>query len=132
MVAYTAFGKVMRQCRTGVHVSGITLLSRFTAGSGAFTKRATDHTTEHTSQRTTVLRLTQAGLHLLRLTGNGAASLRISVAGDINRDGAIDGLDSAAFNATPTDLDGDGQANASDRQVLYANYGWREIGRAHV
>jgi hypothetical protein len=50
----------------------------------------------------TLLRMTQAGLKLLTLTGAGAASVKVSV-----------------------DLNGDGTANDTDRQVLYANYGWR-------
>ena len=81
MVAYTAFGKVMRQCRTRVQRTGASLLGQFSSGT------ITDQTTAHTK----LLRLTQAGL----------------------------------LAATPVDLDGDGQANAADRQVMFANYGWR-------
>ena len=80
----------------------------------------------------TLLRINEAGLKLLTLNGSGAASLRISLAGDLDRDGRIDGSDSAAWEAAAAagtlasaDLDGDGDADAGDRQLLYANYGWR-------
>ncbi|HEY8879876.1 MAG TPA: tandem-95 repeat protein [Roseateles sp.] len=73
----------------------------------------------------TLVRVTEAGLKLLTLTGNGAASLKVSIAGDLNRDGRIDGADSAAYAAAGVDLNGDGVVNDTDRQVLYANYGWR-------
>ncbi|MHB8166023.1 MAG: dockerin type I domain-containing protein, partial [Sulfuricella sp.] len=91
---------------------------------------------------TTLLRVTEAGVKLIRITGAGDANLRISVAGDLNRDGKIDGTDSQMFEqalasplpnplppagegANEFDLTGDGQVNSTDRQVLYANTGWR-------
>jgi hypothetical protein len=73
----------------------------------------------------TLLRVTQAGLKLLSVSGAGAASVKVSLAGDLNRDGRVDGLDSSTFASTAVDLDGNGSAGDSDRQVLYANYGWR-------
>ncbi len=56
--------------------------------------------------RTYLLRITQAGMQLLNVTGaaNAQASLAISLAGDLN---------------------GDGQVTTADRQVLFANTGWR-------
>ena len=81
MVAYTAFGKVMRQCKTRVQRTGASLLGQFSRGT----------ITDQTTAQTRLLRVTRAG----------------------------------PLAATPIDLDGDGQANASDRQVLYANTGWR-------
>ncbi|HEV6968357.1 Ig-like domain-containing protein [Roseateles sp.] len=73
----------------------------------------------------TLIRVTESGLKLLTLTGSGAAGLKVSIAGDLDRDGRIDGADAAAFAAAGVDLNGDGTANDTDRQVLYANYGWR-------
>ena len=71
-----------------------------------------------------LLRVTQAGLALLTLSGSGPATLKITVAGDLNRDGRIDGADSAGLAAANADLDGNGVVNDGDRQLLYANYGW--------
>src|SRR5207244_236434 len=48
-------------------------------------------------KKTTLLRVTEAGLKLIRLNGTGSASVRVSIAGDLNRDGVIDGSDSAAW-----------------------------------
>ncbi|QNM95070.1 tandem-95 repeat protein [Chitinimonas koreensis] len=82
-------------------------------------------------KRTVLLRITEAGLKLLRLTGSGAARVEVTLAGDLNRDGKIDGQDGAAFEQArlegrlPADLDGDGVIASADRQILYANYGWR-------
>ncbi|MFO0444029.1 MAG: putative Ig domain-containing protein, partial [Betaproteobacteria bacterium] len=80
----------------------------------------------------TLLRVTDAGQVRVTLAGNGAASLRISLAGDIDRDGDVDGADVAAGEAArgagqlaQSDLDGDGSATPADRQILYANYGFK-------
>jgi hypothetical protein len=75
----------------------------------------------------TLIRVTEAGLKLLTLHGSGDANLRIDVAGDLDRDGDVDGADGAAWEqgGAAADLNGSGAANADDRQVLYANYGWR-------
>ena len=53
--------------------------------------------------------------------------MRISLAGDLNQDGNVDGFDSQLFEQgdPSADLDGNGQINATDRQILYANYGWK-------
>jgi len=116
---------------------GSIVLALAVQGGGAL--QLTQHTgstllATHTQGGTTtyLLRTTQAGMQLLSLTGSGAAQVRISVAGDLNQDGRVDGSDSAAFelamqagSIATVDLDGDGQGNATDRQVLYANYGWR-------
>ena len=80
--------------------------------------------------RTLLVRVTEAGLKLLRLTGSGNVSLSVSLAGDLNHDGALDGADSAAWTAAAAtgnlaaDLNGDGLVDQNDRQILYANYGW--------
>ncbi|WP_374326246.1 tandem-95 repeat protein [Azonexus sp.] len=82
-------------------------------------------------KRTLLLRVTEAGVKLIRLTGTGNASVAVTLAGDMDRDGRIDGNDSQAWEAAFAngadigDLNGDGQVNAGDRQILYANYGWR-------
>ncbi|MDK2127089.1 hypothetical protein, partial [Parachitinimonas caeni] len=45
------------------------------------------------SGHTTLIRVTEAGLKLLQLTGKGDAQVTIRLAGDLNRDGAVDGTD---------------------------------------
>ncbi|MBK7952691.1 MAG: hypothetical protein IPK02_01265 [Candidatus Accumulibacter sp.] len=79
--------------------------------------------------RTTLLRVSEAGLKLLRLTGSGQASVSVRVAGDLNRDGRVDAVDSALWQAaagsSAADLNGDGTSNALDRQILFANTGFR-------
>jgi hypothetical protein len=83
------------------------------------------------SDRTTLVRINEAGLKLLRLSGSGATQVKVSLAGDINRDGFVNGVDSAVWEAMLAagniagDINGDGLVNATDRQVLYANYGLR-------
>ncbi|UUZ69427.1 hypothetical protein LP416_08015 [Polaromonas sp. P2-4] len=82
-------------------------------------------------KRTMLLRVTEAGLKLIRINGAGAAQVRVSLAGDLNRDGVVDGIDSAAWQQAAAeanavgDLNGDDLVNQADRQVLYANYGWK-------
>jgi hypothetical protein len=77
------------------------------------------------------LRVSEAGVKLIRISGNGAAQLRISVAGDLDRDGRIDAADSQAWEQAASaqdrvaDINGDGRMDSADRQVLYANYGFR-------
>jgi VCBS repeat-containing protein len=88
-------------------------------------------TTTVNGKRTTLLRVTEAGLKLIRIQGTGTATLSISIAGDLNQDGKVNGLDSQAWaqgavaNAIGVDINGDGQVTAADRQVLYANYGFK-------
>ncbi|WP_291995607.1 tandem-95 repeat protein [Candidatus Accumulibacter sp. ACC003] len=83
---------------------------------------------------TRLLRVGEAGVKLIRLRGVGDAELRLSVAGDVNHDGVVDGIDSQAWqeaeaahdaNNTLADLDGDGAIDSHDRQLLYANSGFR-------
>jgi hypothetical protein len=80
-----------------------------------------------------ILRTTEAGLKYIKLSDSEGQALTatLNVAGDLNRDGNINGTDSTAFAAAmqggdnTADLNGDGIVNATDRQMLYANYGWR-------
>ncbi|TAK36692.1 MAG: hypothetical protein EPO30_11350, partial [Lysobacteraceae bacterium] len=81
-------------------------------------------------KQTLLIRVTEAGTHLIRIDGTGTASVRISIAGDLNRDGVVDGADSALWQQAQTngdstgDVNGDGLVTTADRQVLYANTGF--------
>ena len=79
------------------------------------------------NQTVTLLRITEAGLKLLTLQGDGAATAQVSLAGDLDHDGDVDGADSALFDqaVAGADLNGDGSVTATDRQILFADYGWR-------
>ena len=46
------------------------------------------------------------------------------MAGDLNDDGLVDGIDSGTIAAGFGDIDGDGDVDRNDRQVLHANYGF--------
>jgi len=87
--------------------------------------------TVHNGVRTILVRVTESGLKLLRLSGTGHVSVTVTIAADFDHNGAVDGSDAAAFAAalvsgsTVADINGDGVVDATDRQILYANYGWR-------
>src|SRR6266571_1101043 len=87
-------------------------------------------------------RVDRAALQLLEIAGasgatSGAYRLSLFVAGDANRDGLVDGLDTQALTAafgsvagaanynTGADFNRDGQVNATDRQLLAASFGYR-------
>jgi hypothetical protein len=80
---------------------------------------------------THLLRVGEAGSKLIRIIGSGAAQLRISVAGDLDRDGRVDAADSQAWEQAAAtqdplgDIDGDGRIGSADRQVLVANSGFK-------
>ncbi|MDP2221629.1 MAG: dockerin type I domain-containing protein, partial [Hydrogenophaga sp.] len=84
-------------------------------------------------QTTHLVRITESGLKTLHITGQGAAQVQLSVAGDLNRDGRVDSTDASLWQqaqasghttgATSSDLNGDGLVNATDRQLLFANTG---------
>src|SRR5262249_46802281 len=81
------------------------------------------------------------GLLLLEVSGasatpSGSFTLNLDVAGDINGDGKVDGMDSglladafgtavgdARYNAA-ADLDGDGRVDLTDRLLLVADFGF--------
>jgi large repetitive protein len=75
---------------------------------------------------TALFAITAEGLYRLEVIGGGAYQLQLGVAGDLNTDGRVDGLDSAAIQATGAfvDITGDGLFDRADRQVLYANHGY--------
>jgi hypothetical protein len=63
-----------------------------------------------------------AGTYRLDATSTGVMSL--SVVGDVNRDGKVDGIDTNLINAGEGDINGDGVVNAVDLQLASANYGF--------
>src|SRR5690606_33097768 len=89
----------------------LAIQSQFTDTQGALTVTGGTvvGTTLHEGVLTTLVRMTDAGLKLLRLTGTGNVAVNVSIAGDLNRDGHIDGADSAAFeqDAAATNLTAD-------------------------
>ena len=85
--------------------------------------------------------VTKPGLYVLRVAGANAATsglyeLRVDVAGDIQGDARVDGLDSQLMASAlgsssgdagylfAADSDGDGHVTVADRQVLISNYGF--------
>jgi len=82
---------------------------------------------EHYGDTTVALyAFTRQSLYQLRVTGTGAYTMGLSLAGDLNLDGLVDGLDSALVQAPAADADitGDGSTDRSDRQGLFANFGF--------
>ncbi|MBD2200392.1 MULTISPECIES: CARDB domain-containing protein [Calothrix] len=84
--------------------------------------------------------LNREGLHLLEINGKnktfGGYSLQLFIAGDVNSDGRVDGLDSQQLISalgsqqggtkynTNLDVNQDGSINATDVQILGSNYGF--------
>ncbi|NJL77654.1 MAG: tandem-95 repeat protein, partial [Richelia sp. SM2_1_7] len=75
----------------------------------------------------------KAGLNLLEVAGDGGYDLKLNIAGDVNSDGVVDGVDSAelsqviASNADYNsiyDFNRDNVVNAADMQILGSNYGF--------
>ena len=88
-----------------------------------------------------VFAVSDPGLHVLEVAGQPGATgsnyqLRVDVAGDVNGDGAVDGVDSQAQNAAfeavdgqaayvfEADVDGNGVVDTQDRLALVANFGF--------
>ncbi len=83
-------------------------------------------TTERVGTATVALFAVEtSGLHSLQLTGGDAGTYRIAItaAGDLDGDGAVNGTDLGAQDASPTDINGDGKADAADRALLLQNFG---------
>ena len=76
--------------------------------------------------------MTEAGLKLLTLQGTGNVTIRISPSRRHQprwrhrrqRQRRLGGRSRTKTTWPHGDLNGDGLVNASDRQILYANYGW--------
>ncbi len=75
----------------------------------------------------------KAGLSLLEVAGSGEYDLKLNIAGDINNDGAVDGVDSELLSQVIVsnadydsiyDFNRDGVVNANDMQILGSNYGF--------
>ncbi|HEY6817505.1 MAG TPA: putative Ig domain-containing protein [Croceibacterium sp.] len=77
-------------------------------------------------QRITLFAVTEPGLFQLTFTGSGSYSADLRVAGDIDGNAKVDGADQAAIVAllAGSDITGDGVVNATDRQLIAANYGF--------
>ncbi|MFN0038823.1 MAG: tandem-95 repeat protein, partial [Burkholderiales bacterium] len=83
-------------------------------------------------------RIDAAALHTLRIAGagSGAYTFNLFAAGDVNADSRVDGIDAAALSAArgstvgqasyvaAADLDRDGDVDAGDSQLLFANLGF--------
>lgn len=76
--------------------------------------------------------LQQSGLKVLELNGLGDVQFKLEIAGDLNRDGKVDGVDLQLFsealsggNYTASfDLNRDGVLSGADLQILGSNYGF--------
>ncbi|MGF1676258.1 MAG: putative Ig domain-containing protein, partial [Rivularia sp. (in: cyanobacteria)] len=73
----------------------------------------------------------KAGLNLLEVAGGGY-DLKLNIAGDVNNDGVVDGVDSAELGSAIAlnnydvryDFNRDNVVNAADMQILGSNYGF--------
>ncbi|MFX9688368.1 dockerin type I domain-containing protein, partial [Acinetobacter baumannii] len=79
----------------------------------------------HGDHTVTLVRITSAGFKQLAISGVGAVAVRLSIVGDLNHDGNVDGLDSTLLQQAQEgqnqfDLNGDGLINHADLQILYA------------
>ncbi|MBF2017367.1 MAG: putative Ig domain-containing protein [Rivularia sp. T60_A2020_040] len=75
----------------------------------------------------------KAGLNLLEVAGDGGYDLKLNIAGDVNNDGVVDGVDSELLNQVIVsnadyniiyDFNRDNVVNAADMQILGSNYGF--------
>jgi YD repeat-containing protein len=80
------------------------------------------------SQVVAIYSLAQENLYQLAVEGEGAGAykLAVSIAGDVNLDGYVDGVDGEllAGGGLQYDINGDGNHDQSDTQLLLANFGF--------
>ncbi|ULU23434.1 tandem-95 repeat protein [Dyella terrae] len=87
--------------------------------------------TVYNGVHTILVRVTDAGMKLLHISGTGTASISVSIAGDLSHDGKVDGNDAATLDQDIAsknlagDINGDGVVDQTDREILYANYGFQ-------
>ncbi|MHB8955464.1 MAG: putative Ig domain-containing protein [Pirellulaceae bacterium] len=134
-LASVATGQVLVRAILATQAGGPSMEVPQIAGLPTVSSFTSDHRVE------ALWAITRSGLQQLLVQGidaaaNGSYTLQITVAGDINADGLVDGLDSllldAAFGSVmgeaaydpAADLDGNGVIAAADRQILIANYGF--------
>ena len=83
-------------------------------------------------RRVRIFSVTESGTYLVALSSPGSGvdyQLRIAAAGDVSLDGRVDGQDGVDIDAPGTplsqaDIDGSGEVDATDRQLLAANLGF--------
>ena len=117
----TATGLVL----LGVEVLGVDRLARIEGLTPVVSRTDLDGTFA-------LFAIEREGLNLLSVSGSGNYSLRLSVAGDLNGDGSVDGVDSQLLmGAISTrsyselfDLNRDRVLDATDVQILGSNYGF--------
>ncbi|PSF26238.1 hypothetical protein C7H19_25145, partial [Aphanothece hegewaldii CCALA 016] len=74
----------------------------------------------------------QSGLNLLELNGLGDVQFKLSIAGDLNHDGQVDGVDLQLLSSAisggnylgDVDVNRDGVLSGADLQILGSNYGF--------
>ena len=73
-----------------------------------------------------LFRLTNYGLFRFDATAEtgGPLTFRLSIAGDVNQDGAVDSSDLAAYGASPTDLDGNGSISEAGSGASHTTKFW--------
>nr|WP_013334799.1 CARDB domain-containing protein [Gloeothece verrucosa]ADN18050.1 YD repeat protein [Gloeothece verrucosa PCC 7822] len=117
----TATGRVL----LGVEVQGVNGLPVLQKGTLVASKTTSNSTFG-------LFSLSDEGLNLLSVTGEGNYQLRLRVAGDVNADGEVNGVDSQLLNEaikkgiyeTKFDFNRDGLINGIDVQILGSNYGF--------
>ena len=79
-------------------------------------------------QTVALFSIEEAGFYRIDLTEATGAEMTVTVAGDINRDGAVDGADSALLTGAGagSDINGDGVIDLLDRQLVNVNFGIRK------
>ncbi|WP_460202278.1 DNA/RNA non-specific endonuclease [Scytonema sp. NUACC21] len=123
----------LRDTEISATATGIVLVSVNAEGDGVLRMPAINGLTPVASNGNYGLyAIDKAGLNLVEVVGSGGYNLQLTVAGDINRDGAVDGVDSSLLDAAiralrynqAYDFNRDGVLNAADVQILGSNYGF--------